>query len=179
MVANEAILDFQSECFIVNDFSYFDLQVVTILPTKFQVNWPFGSWEEVQIYLKPKVTCHFLLMNNIIIIILFLLRFVYNKKFTCFPQLVSTEFKRDHSCKWFQSWVTCLFTKNSIFTFSHKFKSRTWFSKQNLKGQYLSIKFPAKQFFSSTSLINGNYSNLFHVEIISLALKIIVNFRCS
>ena len=30
------------------DFSYFDLQVVPILPTNFWVSWPFCSGEEVQ-----------------------------------------------------------------------------------------------------------------------------------
>ena len=29
------------------DFSFFDLQVTLMLPSKFQVNWPFGSGEEV------------------------------------------------------------------------------------------------------------------------------------
>ena len=37
-----SILDFRSEGFSL----FFDLQVTLILPTKFQVNWPFGS--EVQ-----------------------------------------------------------------------------------------------------------------------------------
>ena len=30
----------------------FDLQVAPILPTKFRVNWPFGSGEEVQQFVK-------------------------------------------------------------------------------------------------------------------------------
>ena len=109
---------------------------------------------------------------------MFLLRFGCNK-FNCFPQLVSMKFKRDHSCKWFQSRVTCLVIKNSIFTFSNNFKSRTWFSIQNLKFYFLLIKFPAKHYFCSTWLINGNYSNLLHIEITFLAIKTKVNFCCS
>ena len=35
------ILDFQSEQF----YFCFDLQVTSMLPTKFRVNWPFGSGE--------------------------------------------------------------------------------------------------------------------------------------
>ena len=31
-----------------NDFSYFDRQVTPSLPTKFRVNWLFGSGEEAQ-----------------------------------------------------------------------------------------------------------------------------------
>ena len=31
-----------------NEFTYFDLQVNSILPTKFQVNWRFGSGEEAK-----------------------------------------------------------------------------------------------------------------------------------
>ena len=31
-----------------HDFSYFDLQVTPMLPTKFGVNWPFGSGEEAK-----------------------------------------------------------------------------------------------------------------------------------
>ena len=31
-----------------NEFSYFDLQVTLILPTKFRVKWPFGSGEKAQ-----------------------------------------------------------------------------------------------------------------------------------
>ena len=32
----------------LNDFSYFLLKVAPILPTKFRINWPFGSGEEAQ-----------------------------------------------------------------------------------------------------------------------------------
>ena len=45
MAAMAAILDFQSERFL----SSFDLQVTPMLPTKFRVNWPFGSGEEAAI----------------------------------------------------------------------------------------------------------------------------------
>ena len=38
-----AILDFRSA-----RISYFDLQVTPMLPTKFGVNWPFGSGEEAK-----------------------------------------------------------------------------------------------------------------------------------
>ena len=37
-----AILDLQSARFL----AIFDLQVTLMLPTKFRVNWPFGSGEE-------------------------------------------------------------------------------------------------------------------------------------
>ena len=43
MATVAAILDLQSEQFL----AIFDLQVTQILPTKFQVDWHFGS-EEVQ-----------------------------------------------------------------------------------------------------------------------------------
>ena len=39
MAAMVATLDFQLELF----YYFFDLQVTLMLPTKFQVNWPFGS----------------------------------------------------------------------------------------------------------------------------------------
>ena len=38
-----AILDFRSE-----DLTFFNLQVTLMLPTKFRVNCPFGSGEEVK-----------------------------------------------------------------------------------------------------------------------------------
>ena len=31
-----------------DDFSYFYLQIITMLPTKFRVNWPFSSEEEAK-----------------------------------------------------------------------------------------------------------------------------------
>ena len=40
-----AILDFWSEQF---SKLFFYLQVTLMLPTKFQVNWPFGSGEEAK-----------------------------------------------------------------------------------------------------------------------------------
>ena len=43
MAAMAAILYFDR-----HDFSYFDLQVTPTLPSKFGVNWPFGSGEEVK-----------------------------------------------------------------------------------------------------------------------------------
>ena len=42
MAATAVIFDFWSERFL----AIFDLQVIPILPTKFQVNWPFDSGEE-------------------------------------------------------------------------------------------------------------------------------------
>ena len=33
---------------IVNILAIFDLQVALIRPTKYRVNWPFGSGEEIQ-----------------------------------------------------------------------------------------------------------------------------------
>ena len=47
MDAIAAILDFKSERFFF--FFFFDLQVTPMLPTKFRVNWPFGSGEEAKI----------------------------------------------------------------------------------------------------------------------------------
>ena len=41
MAAMAAILDFQSAWFL----AIFDLQVTPLLPSKFGVNWPFGSGE--------------------------------------------------------------------------------------------------------------------------------------
>ena len=44
MAAMAAFLDFGSEL-----FANFDLEVTPMLPTKFQVKWPFGSGEEAKI----------------------------------------------------------------------------------------------------------------------------------
>ena len=43
MAAVAAILDSDR-----HDFKYFDLQVTPMLPSKFGVNWPFGSAEEAK-----------------------------------------------------------------------------------------------------------------------------------
>ena len=47
MAAMAAILDFRSE-----QFWLFNVQVIPMLPTKFQDNWPFGSGEEAKIDLQ-------------------------------------------------------------------------------------------------------------------------------
>ena len=50
MATMAAILDFQLERFYLFIYLYFffDLQVIPMLPTKFQVNWPFCSGEEAK-----------------------------------------------------------------------------------------------------------------------------------
>ena len=49
MAAMTTILVFDRQ-----EFSYFDLQVTLMLPTKFGVNWPFGSGEEAKKKKKKK-----------------------------------------------------------------------------------------------------------------------------
>ena len=44
MAGMDTIFDFRSAC-----LAFFDLQVTPMLPTKFGVNWPFGSEEEAKI----------------------------------------------------------------------------------------------------------------------------------